>query len=151
MKNLRDRPIRQKITAVIMLISSVVLLLACAALFGFQAYSLKQHATHELAVVGRITAHNIAAAALFKDEDAAEATLQGLKVMPQIVTARLELTNGQRLAYFGDHSDDLEIRGARLDSGFRINGHRILLAQPVVRDGKREGTVYLVADLQAVS
>jgi PAS domain S-box-containing protein len=151
MKNLRDRPIRQKITAVIMLISSVVLLLACAALFGFQAYSLKQHSTHELAVIGRITAHNIAAAVMFKDEDAAEATLSGLKVMPQIVTARLELTNGQRLAYFGDHSDDLEIRGARLESGFRINGHRILLAQPVVRDGKREGTVYLVADLQAMS
>ena len=48
MKNLRDRPIRQKITIVITLISSVVLLLACAALFAIQAYTLKQHSTHEL-------------------------------------------------------------------------------------------------------
>jgi PAS domain S-box-containing protein len=151
MKHLRDRPIRQKITAVIMLISSVVLLLACAALFGFQAYSLKQHSTHELAVIGRITAHNIAAAVMFKDEDAAEETLSGLKTMPQIVSARLELTNGQRLAYFGDHSDGVEIKAARMDSGFRITGHRILVAQPVVREGKREGTLYLVADLQAMS
>ena len=91
MKNLRDRPIRQKITFVIMLISSVVLLLAFAALFAIQAYTLKQHSTHELAVVGRITAHNSAAAVMFKDEDAAGETLAGLKTMPQIVSARLEL------------------------------------------------------------
>ena len=36
-----------------MLISGVVLLLAFAALFCFQAYTLKQHSAHELAVVGR--------------------------------------------------------------------------------------------------
>ena len=92
MKHLRDRPIRQKITFVIMLISSVVLLLACAALFAIQAYTLKQQSTHELAVIARITAHNSAAAVMFKDEDAAGETLAGLKTMPQIVSARLELT-----------------------------------------------------------
>jgi len=52
-----------------MLISGVVLLLAFAALFCFQAYTLKQHSAHELAVVGEITAHNCAAAVMFKDED----------------------------------------------------------------------------------
>jgi len=67
MRNLRDRPVGQKITFVIMLISGVVLLLAFAALFCFQAYTLKQHSAHELAVVGEITAHNCAAAVMFKD------------------------------------------------------------------------------------
>ena len=62
MRNLRDRPVGQKITFVIMLISGVVLLLAFAALFCFQAYTLRQHSAHELAVVGEITAHNCAAA-----------------------------------------------------------------------------------------
>ena len=71
MRNLRDRPIGQKITFVIMLISGVVLLLAFAALFCFQAYTLRQHFAHELAVVGEITAHNCAAAVMFKDEGAA--------------------------------------------------------------------------------
>src|SRR5437588_8506905 len=54
MLKLRDRPIRQKITLVIMMIASAVLLLAFAALFCFQAYTLKQHSAHELAVVGEI-------------------------------------------------------------------------------------------------
>jgi PAS domain S-box-containing protein len=151
MRNLRDRPVGQKITFVIMLISGVVLLLAFAALFCFQAYTLRQHSAHELAVVGEITAHNCAAAVMFKDEGAAAQILTGLKTMPQIVSARLEVTDQQRLAYFGGLRDELEIKGARLKSGFRIDGNRILLAQPVMLDGKREGTLYLVADLQAMT
>jgi PAS domain S-box-containing protein len=151
MQNLRDRPIRQKITSVIMLISGVVLLLAFAALFCFQAYTLKRQSAHELAVVGEITAHNCAAAVMFKDEGAAAQILAGLKTMPQIVSARLELMDQQRLAFFGAARDELEIKAARSKSGFRIYGNRILLAQPVMLDGKREGTLYLLADLQAMT
>ena len=148
MQYLRDRPSRQKITSVIMLVSGVVLLLAFAALFYFQAYTLKQHSAHELAVVGEITAHNCAAAVMFEDEGAAAQILAGLKTMPQIVSARLELMNRQRLAFFGTARDELEIRGVGSKSGFRIDGIRILLAQPVMLDGKREGTLYLLADLR---
>ena len=100
MQKLRDRPIREKITFVIMLISGVVLLLAFAALFCFQAYTLKRHSAHELAVVGEITAHNCAPAVMFQDEGAAGQILAGLKTMPQIVSARLELMDQQRLRLF---------------------------------------------------
>jgi PAS domain S-box-containing protein len=151
MQNLRDRPIREKITSMIMLISGVVLLLAFAALFCFQAYTLKRHSAHELAVVGEITAHNCAPAVMFHDEGAAAQILAGLKTMPQIVSARLELMDQQRLAFFGAARDELEIKAAQSKSGFRIDGNRILLAQPVMLDGKREGTLYLLADLQAMT
>lgn len=151
MQNLRDRPIRQKITFVIMMVAGVVLLLAFAALFCFQAYTLKQHSAHELAVVGEITAHNCAAAVMFKDEDAATQILGGIRTMPQIVSARLELVDQQRLAFFGAARDETEIKAARLKSGFRINGDRILLAQPVMLSGTREGTLYLLADLHAMT
>ena len=134
-----------------MMIAGVVLLLAFAALFCFQAYTLKQHSTHELAVVGEITAHNCAAAVMFKDEDAAAQILAGLRTMPQIVSGRLELVDGQRLASFGAARDKAEIKAARLKSGFRINGDRILLAQPVMLSGTREGTLYLLADLHAMT
>jgi len=151
MRNLRDRPVGEKITFVIMLISGVVLLLAFAALFCFQAYTLRQQSAHELAVVGEITAHNCAAAVMFKDEGAATQILTGLKTMPQIVSARLEVMDQQRLAYFGGVRDELEIKAAGLKSGFRIDGNRILLAQPVMIDGKPEGTLSLVADLGAMT
>lgn len=134
-----------------MLISGVVLLLASAALFCFQAYTLRQHFAHEMAVVGEITAHNCAAAVMFKDEGAAAQILTGLKTMPQIVSARLQASDQQRLAYFGGPSDELEAKATQLKSGLRFNGNRILLAQPIMLDGKPEGTLYLVADLQAMT
>lgn len=149
--DLRDWPIRQKIMFVIMLISGAVLLLAFAALFYFQAYTLRQQSAHELAVVGEITAHNCADAVMFKDEDAAAQILAGLKAMPQIVSARLEMLDRQRLAFFGPAEDEREIVSANARSGFEINGNRILLAQPVLLNGKREGTLYLLADLQAMT
>src|SRR5436309_15441228 len=116
MRNLRDRPVGQKITFVIMLISGVVLLLAFAALFCFQAYTLKQHSAHELAVVAEITAHNCAAGVMFKDEGAAAQIITGLKTMPQSVSARLEVLDQQPLAYLGARRDELEIKAARLKS-----------------------------------
>jgi PAS domain S-box-containing protein len=151
MLSLRDSPIRQKITLVMMLISGVVLLFAFAALFYFQAYTLRQQSAHELAVVGEITAHNCASAVMFKDEDAAAQILTGLKTMPQIVSARLELMDQQRLAFFGAARDENEIRSTRSQAGFQIDGNRILLAQPVLLNGKREGTLYLLADLHAMT
>src|SRR5260370_27719629 len=151
MLKLRDRPIRQKITLVIMMIASAVLLLAFAALFCFQAYTLKQHSAHELAVVGEITTHNWAAAVMFKEEEGGVEILGGLRTRPQSVSARLELANRQRLAFFGTSRDETQIKAARLESGFRIDGDRILLAQPVMLSGAREGTLYLLADLHATT
>jgi len=134
-----------------MLISGVVLLFAFAGLFYFQAYTLRQQSAHELAVVGEITAHNCAAAVMFKDESAAAQLLAGLKTMPQIVSARLELMDRQRLASFGSARDNLEFKSTQSQGGFHMKGNRILLAQPVLLNGKREGTLFLLADLNAMT
>src|SRR3954447_18974536 len=77
MPNLRDLPIRRKITLMVMLITGAVLLSAFAALFYFQAYTLRQQSAHELAAVGEVAAHNCASAVMFKDEDAAAQILTG--------------------------------------------------------------------------
>jgi PAS domain S-box-containing protein len=151
MPRLRDQPIPKKITYVIMGITAVVLLLAFGALFYFQACILRQQATHELSVVGEITARECGAAVRFKDEDAASQIINGLKGMPQIASARLELNNRQRLAFFGTPRDESEIKSARLKRGLKINGDRIILAQPVMLGGTQEGTLCLLADLRATT
>ena len=56
MQPLRDRSIRQKLTLVIVLISSAVVLVACAALFAFQAWSIGGNFTDRLKVTGAILA-----------------------------------------------------------------------------------------------
>src|SRR5437899_732097 len=88
---------------------------------------------------------------MFEDEDAACQILGGHRTMPQIVSARLQLADQQQLAFFGTPRDETQIKAARLESGFRIDGDRILLAQPVMANGTREGTLYLLADLHATT
>ena len=127
-----------------------MLLLACAALFAFQAWSIKRNFTDQLAVTGGIVANNVAVAAMFNDEERAGQTLAGLRAMPQIVGACLDLKDGTRLANFGSEEDGRKITAAALSSGLRAEGHRVLLAQPVVRDGLRHGTLYLLADFRAL-
>ena len=151
MPSLRDQPIPKKITFVIMAITAVVLLLAFGALFYFQACILRQQATHELSLLGEITARECDAAVRFKDEDAASQILSRLKGMPQVVSARLELANYQQLAFFGTSRDEGEIKATGLRSGFKINGDRIILAQPVMLGGSQEGTLSLLADLRATT
>src|SRR5207302_5011819 len=151
MPRLRDQPIPKKITFVIMGITAVVLSLAFGALFYFQACILRQQATHELSVVGDITARECGPAVRFKDEDAASQILSRLKGMPQVVGARLELANHRQLTFFGTSRDEAEIKAARLKSGIRINGDRIILAQPVMLGGAQEGTLSLLADLRATT
>jgi C4-dicarboxylate-specific signal transduction histidine kinase len=55
------------------------------------------------------------------------------------------------LAFFGAARDEIEIKSARSQAGYQMEGNRILLAQPVLLNGKREGTLYLLADLHAMT
>ncbi|MEO7166616.1 MAG: PAS domain S-box protein [Spartobacteria bacterium] len=149
MQPLKDRPIRQKITLVILLITSVVLLIACAALFVFQAWSLKKTFTGQLAVMGEIVANNLAVAAMSNDGKSADQYLAGLRAVPEIVSATLVRNNGTRLADF--KRGGFEVARDSVGQGWSMRGTRVLLAQPVTRAGQRLGTLHLQADFRAIS
>lgn len=141
---------RQRITLVIELTSCVVLLLACAAMFAFQAWSIRENFVSQLTVMGEIAANNVAEAAMSRDERRAAQTIAGLRAMPQIVSASLHLNDGTRLAHWG--ADDVDgIKQTSLADGFSVHGTRVLLVQPVLRDGQRHGTLDLQADFRSLS
>ncbi|MEO8350674.1 MAG: ATP-binding protein [Chthoniobacteraceae bacterium] len=150
MQALRDRSIQQKITLVVVLISCVVLVLACAVLFVFQAWSIKDNFTRELVVMGEIVANNVATAAKSRDQEHAGQTLAGLKAMPKIVRARLVLNDGSQLARFGEQTHNGKIEAEAMRFGVHVEGNHVMLAQPVQLNGERQGTLYLDADFYAV-
>ena len=150
MKPLRDRSMRQRITLVIELTSCAVLLLACTALFAFQVWSIRGSFVSQLSAMGEMVANNVAEAAVSGDQKRAGQTLAGLRAMPQIVSASLRSNDGKRLAHWG--ADDVaEIERASSRDGFSVHGTRVLLVQPVLRDGQRLGTLDLQADFHALS
>ena len=150
MKPLRDRSMRQRITLVIELTSCVVLLLACTAMFVFQAWSIRENFVSQLTVTGEIAANNVAEAAMSRDERRANQTLAGLHAMPQLVSATLHLSDGKRLAQWG--ADEAEgFKQVSLSDRFTVNGTRVQLVQPVLHDGQRVGTLALQADFRSLS
>lgn len=71
--SLRDWPIRRKLTAMLLLISGLVLLLTSAAFIGYQHYSFRQTTRSNLSTLGRIIAANSTASLAFANEgDATE-------------------------------------------------------------------------------
>ncbi len=140
---------RQKITLVVELTSSVVLLLACTVLFAVQAWSIRKDLINQLTVTGKIAANNVAVAALSHDRGRASKMLAGLDAMPQIVSASFVLDDGTRFAHFGAEDDATELKLASSGGGLGVHGTRVSLGQPVVSNSQHEGTLYLQADFQA--
>src|SRR5260370_35213038 len=86
---LRDWPIQQKLTAMLVSISGLVLLLTAAAFAGYQYWSLRQRTLDALSVRGRIIAANSTASLAFANEADARELLPALQGDPHIVTAVL--------------------------------------------------------------
>src|SRR5438034_6130540 len=87
--SLRDWPIKQKLTAMLVLISGLVLLLTSAAFAGYQYWSLRQATRDALAVRGRIIAANSTASLAFANDADAREILSALRADPHIVAAVL--------------------------------------------------------------
>ena len=65
---LRDLPIRRKLTLVILLTCSLVLLLACGVLALYQVLNFRQGMVRDTTVLANVLAKNTQAALTFQDE-----------------------------------------------------------------------------------
>ncbi|MDB6139585.1 MAG: Integral rane sensor signal transduction histidine kinase [Verrucomicrobiaceae bacterium] len=148
MKRIRNLPIRRKLTLVIMLTCTAVLIVAFAALLVFHALSTRSQYVKDLIVLGGIIAHNSAAAVAFNDSDGGARTLEGLSGRTDIESASLTMLTGENVTQFdltGPH--DPQDQMGLLD-GPRIIGNDVLIASPITWDGQRLGTLYLRADFR---
>src|SRR6185295_19419825 len=87
MRAFRNIPIRRKLTAIIMLTSSLALLVACAAFVAYDQVSMRQSMTRNLSAVPQMIGANSTAALAFGDQVSAEEILASLRAKPQVVSA----------------------------------------------------------------
>lgn len=148
MRPLRDRSIRQKIMAVIMLVAGAALLVACTVVFAFQSWTIEKRFVSELAVSGQMVANNVAVAAMLKDAEKANQVLDSLRALPQIVFAGVVLNDGIRLAQFGKMGvPEMELAAPAM-SAARTKGRRLFISEPLMWGGQRHGTLFLHADFR---
>jgi signal transduction histidine kinase len=149
---LRDWPIKQKLTAILLLISGLVLLLTCAAFVTYEVVTVRRTTLKNLSTLGRVIAANSTASLAFANEADAREILSALRVEPHVVAAALYDKDGHLFTLYpaGLPGDSFptgpDLGGYRFEHGYLIG------FEPVAEAGSpRLGTLYLKSDLQAVS
>src|SRR5437016_11446974 len=150
--SLRDWPIKRKLTAILLLISGLVLVLTSAAFVTYEVVTFRRTLQSNLATRSRILAANSTAALAFANESDATEILAALKYDPHMVAAALYRQDGRVLATYPVAVTANLIPAAPQPDGFRFEGGRLVGFRPVAQGGnQRLGTLYIASDTKAVS
>src|SRR5437867_10175716 len=133
---LRDRPIRRKLTTIILLTSGAVLLLTCAAFFAYELLTFPQTAVRNLSTLGDLIATNSTAALAFENQDDAQEILAALKAERHIVAAGLYDKEGRLFSKYPRDLPAGALPAAPGDDGYRFARSHLAGFQPVVQGGK---------------
>ena len=164
----RDISVKYKITAISLLTSYVVLVLASVVFVGTVWMSDRRAIGQELETIADIIGNNSTAAIAFDDRDGAEEILAALRAKPNIEWAYIYRPDGTALAKY--ISDGLEGRSAASEhdeertrsdpaslesDGFRSNNLAfsygfIDLYQPIYLDGEAIGAIFIRSNLEQV-
>jgi diguanylate cyclase (GGDEF)-like protein len=151
MRNLRNIPIRRKLTLLIVTISTVSLLLASIAFITSDRISIQQSVSDNLRTMANIIAANSSAALLFSDPVAAQETLDFLKTQQHIQTAAIFSMNEKEFARYVKPGMRLELPSADLQKeNILFQGNYVELLTHITYEGEQIGIVYLRSDLDLI-
>jgi signal transduction histidine kinase len=152
MSRLRDWPIKRKLTAILLLISGLVLLLTSAAFVTYQVVRFRQGTMTNLSTLGRVIAANSTASLAFANEADATEVLSALRALPHVVAAALYDKEGRLFARYPADLPRDAVPAAPGKDGFRFEQGHVIGLEPVAEEGNpRLGTLYLKSDLKAMS
>jgi PAS domain S-box-containing protein len=148
--NLKDLPIKRKLTVVFMLTTALALLVTCAAFMLYERFTYKGELVNHLRVIAEITAENIVAPIFFEVPSDAERVLRALRAEQHITAAVVYDATGQVVARHPDRGAEAQLpfEGFKRESIF-LEGY-LFIAQPVVQNNAPIGALYIKADLEAM-
>jgi signal transduction histidine kinase len=148
---LRDMPIRQKLTMIILVTSVTAMLLLGVTFLGYEFFTVRQATVRQLATLGQITAANSTAALAFDNPSDEKEILAALKAEPHIVAACIFDRSGQIFSKFPEDISDRLLQIKPEADGYRILNSYIEGYEPVAQGGNgRLGTLYIKFDTGAV-
>ena len=148
---LKDLPIRQKLIAINLGTSSVVLLLTCTAFFTYEFLTFRQSTMRQLSILAEVIAANSTAALAFENRDDAKESLNSLKAERHVVSAALYDKDGKLFAKYPADRPTATFPAAPEKDGFRFGDAHLAGFEPVVQGAnKRLGTLYLNSDMGAM-
>ena len=150
--SLRDWPIKQKLTALLLLVSSLVLLLTSAAFVTYEVLAIRRTTLKNLSTLGRVIAANSTASLAFANQADAREILSALRAEPHVVAAGLYDKDGRLFSRYPANLPADALPGVPERDGYRFEQGYVIGLEPVAEtDNPRLGTLYLKSDMQAVS
>lgn len=147
--NFRDAPIKKKLTDVIMLTSTVVVLLTAFAFVAYEVVTVRTSVIQSAQTLAEVTAAESSAAVNFEDQASAEDILSKLQAKSTIPLAALYLNNGKILARYPKNAP-ARLFPAVPGRKYVIERRSVLMFVPVTIEDRQIGTLFLRWDLGQV-
>lgn len=142
----RNISIQRKMLLTNILLSSVVVLVAAAAVFGFEMINFRTNFRRDMATLAAVVANNSTAALAFNDAKGATEVVNSLRANPAVVGACLTRLDGTVLASFWyDKSNDAVARFPEAGESVFVNWD-LLQTASVNLERKEVGKLYLQAN-----
>jgi signal transduction histidine kinase/CheY-like chemotaxis protein len=142
--------IQQKLTTVVLLTSSIVLVLAAMG-FGLYEFLLFEDTfVAESLTVAQLTGETSTAALAFGDRRAGADTLQALRADPRVLAGALYQKNGRLLAMWSRSGHQTAIPESDPGVFVRRNGETLEVSRAVQYDRENVGSVWLRTDLSGL-
>ena len=153
MLRLQDMPIKRKLTAIIMIASSVALLLVSAGFVGYEWFTFRQSMVSELTAQANIIGDRSTAALEFLNRSDAQETLRALGFEKHIVAAALYDENGNLFTQWDFTPASVKDRFPNHPEheGSRFESDRLVLYHDIYVKGNLAGTLCLISDLGALN
>jgi two-component system cell cycle sensor histidine kinase/response regulator CckA len=163
MNRFRNLPIRQKLTAIVLLTCSVLVVLSAVFFIADKFYAFRYNMVANITALAEVIGMNSTAALTFQDAGTAEEILSGLSAEPDVVAACIFKPDGTVFAAFPSDTADpvksdrliaakqigqIEIAFAHLQKGHSFSGKYLDLARPIVLNDKTIGHIVIRANLQ---
>ncbi|MSU62234.1 MAG: PAS domain S-box protein [Pedosphaera sp.] len=155
MKFLGNFPLRQKLGLVIVFACGVVLLLGATALFGYQAWTVRDRAVKDIQLLASMLGSSIRATIDLNRLEQAEKTLASLEARKEVVAAGLYLPSGSLFAsYVRSGTERFRFPGLNAahpwSDQLRFVAGGAELFQPIVFEREVVGVVYLRYDTDSL-
>lgn len=155
MSRAKDRSISQRLTWMNMLVSTVVLVLACSSFIAYDLVTFRETRVEMLSMEAQILASTTISDLVFDDLDSARRTLAEMNADPHILSAVIYAADGKPFATYvrrgaGAIPAPPQIPAGHLE-GHWIRNNEIQLARAMILDGQRSGMVYLRYDVEALN
>ena len=144
----RNLSIKTKVPLIVMTTSAVALVVACGSFLAYHGVTARRAHVRDLRILTEIISAQSAPAVAFGDQKSATEILATLRAEPQVVAAAVYGT-GDRLLGRYTPKESTSIPDHPGDDGERTEGDFIVVAHPVLQEGRRIGTVYLRSDFSA--